>query len=908
MDEQRSEPTIRVGTTLGRYEILGLIGAGGMGRVYRAKDGSLDREVAIKVLPTEVTSSAVRLSRFRREARILAALSHPNIGAIFGLEETGGAPFLVLELVPGLTLAERLQRGPMPVGEALDVARQVAAALEAAHSRGIVHRDLKPANVKRDGEGRVRVLDFGLAAVREQPDLSTSGVLSQSPTLTAPFTVEGTVLGTAPYMSPEQARGRDVDARTDLWALGCLLFALLTGRSPFARSSVTDSLAAVLGEEPDWSRLPAAARSFQWVLRRCLEKDPEERWRRAADVRIALDEIAAGAGEAAVTGSGRSRRYGRRALLLSALAGIALAGLALAGLRLLTEEPAGQAEQASPTIRFSFRLPRGYGLDAAAGLVSFAFAPDGSFLVVPARPPGAREPRIFRRSLDSVALEPVPGTEGGRAPFVSPDGRWIGYFTSEGGLAKVPVEGGVPQRIFHSERLLVSSASWGPKDRIFFSRGLTGGIGVVSAWGRGFERLTHPDSAAGEVGYWNPQPLLGGRKLLFQVMTAKGWEPRILDLATGSRQPLEIAGASLGTGGPTLRFMGTGHLVWVDRGELFAAPFDAESGRLVGEPKAFLSGVTSFSVSASGSLAYTTAPIGGQEGLVTGWSAVEGRTMPFAGGEGGQLRLSPDGRQLAVASAGDLWFVELDRGVRSRFTTHGRVNNFPVWSPDGRRVVFNSLRAPHGLYVRSADGVGAARLVLARESETVALPASWSSDGRTVAVTALHPDGDADVAVVEVDSGEHHLVGSSKALEHSPAFSPDGRWLAYASNESGRDEVYLRRYAEEGSRATVSTDGGTEPHWARDGRSLLFRRGNAIYSVEMSVGREEDAKPHLGRPRRLAELPSFLAPWVPFSPTWDVAPNGDLVYLRASESSEPIEIFVVVGWARDLPPTPSGLP
>jgi len=701
-------------------------------------------------------------------------------------------------------------------------------------------------------------------------------------------------------MSPEQARGQDVGPRTDVWAMGCLLFELLTGRAPFARSSVGETLAAVLEEEPDWSALPARARGLKWVLRRCLEKDPEERWHDAADVRIALDE-ATGKGPAAdEAASERSSRYGTRALAASALAGIVLAAVVLAGIGLWPREAGRRVDAVPPAVRFSFRLPRGYDLiNAPAVLVPFQLSPDGSFVVFSARPPN-EERRIFRRSLDSIEVEPVPGTEGGRAPFVSPDGRFIAYFTPEGGLAKVPVEGGVPLRIFNSERLLTARASWGSGDRIYFPRGITGGICSISASGHDYERLTSPGSAAGEIGHWNPQPVLGGRKLIFAEVTADGWKNQILDVATGERRTLEATGVPL-------RYVDTGHLVWLDGDELIAAPFDVESERLLGEPKALLSGVTSFDVSRSGTLAYTTGPIGESDGIATRWSAANEAQTPLSKtARGGQLRLSPDGQRLALWADSQLWIVELNRGVRSRFTADGFVNNFPVWSADGKQLLFNGVRDTHGLYVRSSDGVGEARLVRARESETVLLPASWSSEGRSVAVTALRPGGGADVAVIDIASGEKESVVSTEALEHSPAFSPKGRWLAYVSDETGRDEVYARPYPEAGPRVTISTGGGTEPRWTPDSRLLLFRQGSTIYEVETGLGRAE-AGWRPGRPRRLAELPSFLDSLVPFGPTWDVAPNGDLVYLQASEPSEPIEIFVVLGWARELSRIPSGM-
>lgn len=892
MDRQRPQSGVPVGSSIGRYEVLGLLGAGGMGEVYRARDPSLGREVAIKVLPADVGSDPARLARFRREARLLAALSHPNVGAIFGLEEDGGDPFLVLELVPGDTLADRLRRGPLSVRDAVDTARQVAAALEAAHARGILHRDLKPSNVKRDAKGRTRVLDFGLATAYEGPDSAPSGELSRSPTVTGPLTGEGAVLGTAPYMSPEQVRGQETDPRTDLWALGCLLFELLTGRAPFARASQADTLAAVLGEDPEWSALPAAAPGpLQWFLRRCLEKDADERWHHAADARIVLEEIAAGGAPAAAGRDEWPSGFRPRALAASALGGVALGVLALWSLW-----PDQAAAPAPPRVGFSFRLPPGYNLEAPfSAQEAFELAPDGSFVVFSARPPGGG-PRVYRRSLDSTEIEAVPGTEGGRRPFVSPDGRWIGFFTEEGGLAKVPVEGGLPQRVFDAERLMPVGASWGPGDRIFFPRGFTGGIGVVSASGRGFEALTRPDYEAGEVGHWSPQAVLDGHKLLFGAMTVEGRRSQVLDLDDGELRRIEPTGAFV-------RYVDTGHVAWLDGQRLLAAPFDLESGRLVGEATTMLSGVTRFDVSSSGTLVYTRGPTGRSDGVATRWSVAGKRETALPGAERGeQLRISPDGRRIALYSGPDLWVVELDRGVRSRFTTHGPVNNFPVWSPDGTQLLFNSIRDPHGLYVRSADGVGEARLVLERDGQTVALPASWAPDGRGVAVTELDPDGGADVALVDLDSPGLRPLVAGEALEHSPAFSPDGRWLAWVSDESGRDEVYVAPYPDAGPRVTISTQGGTDPRWSRDGRSLLFRRGSTIYEVEVDLARAAHEGLEPSTPRPLAELPSFLGSLLPFAPSWDVAPNGDLVYLRVtSELTDPVELFVVVGWAQGLP-------
>jgi len=429
---------------------------------------------------------------------------------------------------------------------------------------------------------------------------------------------------------------------------------------------------------------------------------------------------------------------------------------------------------------------------------------------------------------------------------------------------------------------------------IFFPRGLTGGLGVVSSTGRDFASLTVPNNELGEIGHWHPELLPDGRYLLFTALTSEGVSNQILDLDQGSLE-------HLGTFGGYLQFVDSGHLAWLRGADLVVAPFDLATRRFLGEPQTVLSGVSAFQVTRHGALVYLTQPFAQTRGVPVWWPAGGGEpTVLEAAGSALQVRVSPDGRRLAINARWQLWLFEIERGTTTRLSTEGVFSNFPVWSPDGRELLFNSLRHPHGLYVRSADGVGEARRVLERKEEAVYLPASWDPGGGAVAVTELHPSGQANVALVQLESGEIEQLVATEAREHSPAFSPDGRWLAYVSDDSGRDEIFVRPYPDEGERVTISTDGGTDPRWSPDGQSLLYRRGRTIFAVAM---KRENEGAHLapGPPRRRQELASLVESFVPYAPIWDVAPNGDLVSLEAAELPDSVTISVVYGWSRGLP-------
>jgi len=896
------------GQRLGPYEIVAPLGAGGMGEVYEAKDTRLGRTVAIKVLPEDLAHSPERRARLEREARTISQLSHPHVCTLHDVGEEDGTLFLVMERLEGETLAERLQRGPLPLEPALRFGAQIAEALDAAHRRGVVHRDLKPSNVMLTASG-VKLLDFGLARVAAGDARMAEGLPTATEDGGGALTRDGIVVGTFPYMSPEQIEGSQVDARSDIFALGAVLYEMVTGSRAFGGDSGARVMAAVLREHPrPLSKVePMSPRALDHLVSGCLAKDPEQRWQNARDVALGLRRIAE-AGARADGEAPPAAPRGNREPLAWAIAAVAVA--ALVGVYLWAGRPSPEIGAIPSTISLSFQLPPGYVLLESAFTQSpVEVAPDGSFVVFGARAPDGKS-GIFRRSADSLELEFVAGTEGGRQPFVSPDSRWIGFYTDEGGLAKVRAEGGLRQPVYDVERLLPLGACWGSRDRIFFPRGLTGGIAVVSSSGGEIETLTVPDPEAGEIGHWYPKLLPGGENLLFGAWTVDGWKSLVLDLGSGALRVLDT-GNRKGHRDPTApatRFGGhpnyvdSGHLVWLEGEDLVAAPFDVETLKFLGHPVTVLSGVNSFHLTRRGILTYVTTSSIRASGIPTRWSARDHEPATIEGaGRARQLRVSPDGSRLAIAATPHVWVFELDRGVRSQLTVNGVINNFPVWSADGHRLVFNSLRAPHGLYVRAADGVGDARLVFRRTNEVIFLPASWTPDGRSVAVTELHPDGQTDVGLVHLESGATEPLVTTKAREHSPAFSPGGHWLAYVSDLSGRDEVYVRPYPEEGPRVTISASGGTDPRWSSDGRHLLFRNGPRIYQVAVEPGPEE-LRVQPDSLRQLAELPGFVEPYVPYGPTWDLAPNGDLIYLRdPAKPTRAAEIFIIYGWSRTLP-------
>jgi len=926
--------TLASGVRLGAYEILGALGAGGMGEVYRARDTKLGRDVAIKVLPPEVAREPERLARFQREAHLLASLNHPNIAAIYGLEEADGKPFLVLELVEGEELAARLKRGPIPVEEALGMAKQIAEGLEEAHEKGIVHRDLKPANVKLTAEGKVKVLDFGLAkAYAGDPAGGGSAELSRSPTWTQGGTEAGAILGTAAYMSPEQARGKTVDRRADVWAFGVVLFEMLTGRRLFEGETVADVLAAVVKEQPEWAALPQGTPArIRELVRRCLAKDPRKRLQAIGEARLSIEETLGGVPEAfaPAVAAGRTAPAWRRALPW-----VLASGLGLLALWALWPRA---APRPAPPLRLSVALGADAWLVAAEPWGPAAIlSPDGALLAFVAQKRPSEAPQLYVRRLEHLQASPLPGTEGARSPFFSPDGQWIAFF-AEGKVKKVAVTGGAAVTLCDVPDN--RGGSWAEDGTIVFTPGGAPGVGLsrVSSAGGTPEVLTKPDPVAGEVTHRWPQVLPGGRAVLYTASATTGSFGRFEDAAIVA-QPLPSGPRKilLQRGGYHGRYLPSGHLVYIHEGTLFAAAFDLGRLELTGPPAPALEGVTSSSVTAGAQFAYsdrgdlvylTGGSVGGESSI--DWIDSAGKTQPLRAvlGAYDNPRFSPDGRRLAVdigvRNQLDVWVYEWGRDTLSRLTFDRGNDTRPVWSPDGRRIAFASERADKGtlnLYWQRADGTGEAERLT--ESKSLHYPTSWHPSGRFLAFFEGSAQTNFDVLILPVEGneasgwkpGKPTVFLNTPFSEANPEFSPDGRWLAYQSNESGRFEVYVRPFISEGSELRrgagtsdsheaarmrtipgpdgkwqVSTEGGHFPTWSRTRRELFYRTDDqrimvARYAAEGDSFRAE-------RPRVWSE--GQLA-FRMLARNFDLHPDGlRFAALRAPEAAEAKQDHVVL--------------
>jgi len=826
--------------SIAHYRILEKIGEGGMGEVYRAADTKLHRDVALKVLPDVFASDPDRMVRFSREAQVLASLNHPNIAAIHGLEESGGRRALVMELVEGETLAERLKRGAFPPDEALGIARQIAEALEEAHERGIIHRDLKPANVKVTPAGAVKLLDFGLAKALEG-ERGTSGVtqdFSQSPTLAGMGTQAGMILGTAAYMSPEQARGHKADRKSDIWSFGAVLYELLTGRQAFAGDTLSDILASVLKADPEWSALPAdLPPAAAELVRRCLVRDPKQRLQSIGDARIALSESLGSPvapGETLRIPAPSTHSRGRQVLPWALFALAAAALLASLGLRAL--RPAAT----EPPLRLAVAISdRSFDLSLGASTV---LSPDGTRLAYVVGDDNQRV--LLVRSLDRLETRELASGLGTvntpYHPFFSPDGEWIGFVTPSE-LRKIQATGGTAQTICKVERS--RGASWGKDGTIVLAPTPASGLFRVPAAGGEPTPLTTLDKAKGEVTHRWPQFLPGGQAVLFTSHTrSRDFSEASLEvvvMATGERRVVH-------RGGTYGRYVPSGHLVFVNLASLFAVPFDPERMQVTGSPAPVLQNLTvtsseggaQFSFSESGRLAYVTAENSVTEYPIV-WVNRKGATTSLLTQPGtyADPRLSPDGKRLAmtVLRGGnwDIWVYDLERGVPTRLTFDDAAETEQVWSPDGRDLIFSSDKdGTDNLYRKRADGSG--EIERLTESDQAQWASSWSRDGRHVVLTSSRSGFDLEVLPLE---GERKLQTflSTPFREADAVFSPDGRWLAYASNESGRLEVYVRPHPQAGGRWQVSDGGGAYPRWSRDGRELFYRIDTGVMAASIEA-------------------------------------------------------------------------
>ena len=857
--------TLATGTQLGPYKVLAAIGSGGMGEVYQAHDSKLGRDVAIKVLPEAFAYDAERLSRFQREAKMLASLNHPNIATIHGLEQSNGTQYLVMELVSGETLAERVKReGAVPVEEALTICKQIAEALEAAHEKGIIHRDLKPANVKVTPEGKVKVLDFGLAkafagdAANDDP--------SNSPTLSMAATMHGVILGTAAYMSPEQARGKSVNKATDIWAFGCVLYELLCGHAAFEGEDITEILAAVVKTEPDWSRLPEATPpAIRVLLRRCLRKDRRQRLQDATDVRIeieeALDAPATGVAAATVPAT----RGWRERLAWAAAALFVLTTIAFA-IGFVLRAP--KAQQPLQTVRLSAEIGADASLFTGNGS-STILSPDGTRLAVVAS--GADQKyRLYVRSLDQLRAAALSGTEAADGPFFSPDGQWIGFF-ADGKLKKISVQGGVAVTLCDVPN--ARGGSWGDDGTIVFAPDNRVALSKVSSAGGTPQPLTTLDKQAGEVTQRWPQVLPGSEAVLFTSSThGNDYEDAdivVYSVASGQRKTVQ-------RGGFYARYLPSGHLVYMHEGTLFAVPFDLKRLEVTGQPAPILEGVVTtasggaqLSVSETGNLVYV-AGRGGFQNVSIYWMDRDGKFTPLRETPGGYSNpaFSPDGKRLALdindGKRRDIWVYEWERDALTRLTFAGEVNGYPVWTPDGQRVVYSSQEKGGTLnlwWIRADGGGNAQRLA---ESKSAQAARSWRPDGKVLAFIQINPGTNSDIMTLPIEGdeksgwkpGEPKPFVNSAFNEREPVFSSDGRWLAYMSNESGSYEVYVRPFPGPGGKWQISTGGGLYPLWSRDGKELFYRTEDskiAVVTYTASADSFHADKPQLWSPGQFTE-------------------------------------------------------
>jgi serine/threonine-protein kinase len=863
---------LEAGRRLGLFEVVSPLGAGGMGEVYRARDTRLCRDVALKVLPEAVANRPERRTRFEREARALAVLSHPGIAGIHEVGEAEGVTFLVLELVEGRSLADRLKRGSLPVREALDLARQIAEALEAAHERGLVHRDLKPSNVMVTAAGRVKLLDFGLAKALEDEASHDSRL----PTATA--TSGGLVMGTGPYMSPEQARGETVDRRTDIWAFGCVLYEMLTSRRAFPGPTPSDSIAAVLGAEPDWSVLPEGTPALvRSVLRRCLQKDRALRIHDVADARLEILE-------ASEARPDPDRRHGSRP-------GRRQAGSVLAGFAVLTL--AGWLTHrglARPEAPRSGQL-RHYSVPttSAAPLSTDAYLPfdvssDGQRLVYAANTEG---PGLYVRDLDQSEARALPGTKDAYEPFFSPDGEWVAFWSSRG-LRKLPLDGrAAPTLICEAEDVL--GAVWAADGTIVFAPSERGVLQRVSADGGVPQPLTRLEP--GEASHLWPELLPRGEGLLFTVQTASG-DTRIAaqSLATGARRVIV-------EGGTRARYAPTGHIVYARAGVLFAAPFDPRHLRLQGQPVPFLDGVAAgpignaqFAFSSDGSLFYNRMSRAPKRRLLL--VDRRGLATPLPGDPGPYSfpAVSPGGGRIALEVGDDqrenLWIYDLAAGRLTRLTSFGR-NLAAAWTPDGQTLTFASgTTALLQVLSQRADGSEAAERLV--ESEGFQAPNSWSPDGQRLVLVRASPAKDAEIYSVQTGR-EPELLVSAPGKQYSARVSPNGKWLAYVSDESGSDEILLRPFPGPGSIRQLTSEGGREPRWSRNGSELFYRAHGQLMSIRIdpSSGRSS------GPPKPLFEDRYDRVSGLGY----DVMPDGRFVMVEPDpDETLPGAIHVITGW------------
>jgi serine/threonine protein kinase len=883
--------TLAAGTKLGRYEIRSKIGEGGMGEVYLAQDTKLQRDVAIKVLPDGFARDGERLARFQREGRLLASLHHPHIAVIHGFEDSTDMQFLVMEFVSGSTLADRIARGPVPLEDVLPIAIQIAEALEAAHDKGIVHRDLKPSNIKITDDDQVKVLDFGLAKALQEEIPDTN--VFESPTIIRTGTQTGMIVGTAAYMSPEQAKGKRVDKRTDIWAFGCVLYELLSGQQAFTGDTATEMLASVLRSEPDWSLLRSTTPpQIRRLLRNCLQKEPKHRLRDIGDAQIeildALHEEKVTPGPEAIS----PKQVWQRTVvfgLVGLLIGVLATSLAIWAMR----RPSSSLTHSVK--RFAITLPEVEPLaltkfvPLAVGRVAIAISPDGNELVYVANRSGTSQ--LIRRRLDQFETKPIAGTEGAYNPFFSPEGEWVAFF-ADNKLKKVALAGGEPVILCEARNPI--GAAWGDSDSIFFGDQEGGTLTQVAATGGAPQKISIGGSQVVDVAV-----LPGSKWLLFSTFRSTNpdyAQIRLLSLETGK------IGDALESGSCARYF--DGHLLFTRAGTLMAAPFDLDRRLVTGPAVTVIEGIRSetygnaqFSISDSGTLVY----LPGGAGWIgrPAWVDRQGKTTPISLPAQcyASFKLSSDGKRLAIgiaAAKDDIWIYEFERGTLLRLTVDGNNIN-PTWSPDGKRVTYSSSgEGRSGIYAKSADGSGTEERLTSPPAETGQAPESWSPDGKALTFGQWSATDQGDIWILPLEAGhEPWPFLRTEFSEFFSTFSPDGHWISYTSDESGRYEIYVRPYPGPGAKWQISTEGGEEPIWSASGGELFYRNGEKWMVATVNLKQEFSAEtPHLLFEKYFINVPGL---------SHYVSPDGQRqVVIEPINQETPKQINVVLNWFDEL--------
>jgi serine/threonine-protein kinase len=874
-----------VGRVIGSFEVVSHLGSGGMGEVYRARDRRLGRDVALKFLTPALASDAEARGRLRREALAASALNHPYICTLHDIVEDEGRPVLVMEIVEGEPLSAVIPKEGLPIETVVRYGEQLADALAHAHAHGIIHRDLKPANIVVTPDGRAKVLDFGIARQMRAEDLAA---VTQDHTA---LTDAGSIAGTLRYLAPDVLAGQPADARSDIWALGVVLYEMATGMRPFEGTTGVALTGAILHEPmaPLPSRVPATLRA---ILQKCLAKEPSQRYQSAAEVRAVLEMMRpdpAAAVKAAGVASDTTPRLARsRVARWSAVAGIA--GVAvIAAWSVTRQAPAQQLSRVTITL--------GPNESFVGDAVSVAISPEGRRVAYVAR--RGEQQLLYVRLLDRFEAMPLAGTEGASQPFFSPDGRWLGFFAG-GKLRKVPVEGGAPVTLCDAPR--GRGADWGPDDSIIFAPDGNTGLSQIAAAGGVPRPITTLDGKKGELSHRAPQILPGGKTVLFTVFTGEELTPsnRALSLVTGQTRTLVEIGS-------WARYVPGDHLIYVSNGVAMTAPFDPKRLTVTGPATPLTEDVRQsmappanlwqFAVSAEGSLVFIPGGRANQRSLV--WVDRHGVATPLGTAVRAyqQLRLSPDGQRLALTirepAGPDIWIYELTHDRLTRLTSEGN-NLFPVWSPDNTHIAFASGRfGPHNMFVKAADGTGPTERLLT--SDKVQRPRSWSPDGRMLNFSQDDPMPDIWTLSLEQPPTPRPIV-QLPGYQTSSRISPDGRWLAYTSEESGQFETYVTRFPDGVGKSQVSSGGGTQPVWARNGRELFYLKDDKLMVVEVDTRSTFVA----GKPVLLFQGQSLLGP--AGDSTYDVSLDGQrLVMIQTSGASVTAnQVNVILGWSDEL--------